>query len=203
MKRLPFLLLLVCGMLWAACGSDSAAASNNSDEPLVKKISSIEESPSLVEEEDSYYSDTEDDSSASTYSSDYDDSSESDSYDSSEDTSDSYYDNDSSTDSYEAPYINEEEASLFMGRFKTTYEKLLTFKDNPDFHQMGFVQPGEYHDWMVEAQDLRDNPLSEQLVTRGLMSNELVLLGIEYLASKGQETHSTLMFNEDFKKLLY
>jgi len=199
MKRLPFLLLLVCGLLWASCGSDSSAASKRADEPLVKKVSTVDESPSIVEDEDSYYSDTEDDSSSdSDYSSDDDsyDSSEEDSYTDSEDSS---YDN----DSYEAPSINEADASLFMGRCKTTYEKLLTFKDNPDFHQMGFVQPGEYHDWMMEAQDLRDNPLAEQLVSRGLMSNELVLLGIEYLGSKGQETHSTLMFNEDFKKVLY
>jgi len=198
MKRLPFLLLLVCGLLWASCGSDSSAASKRADEPLVKKVSTVDESPSIVEDEDSYYSDTEDDTS------DLDSSSDDDSYDTSEDDSytdseDSSYDN----DSYEAPSINEADASLFMGRCKTTYEKLLTFKDNPDFHQMGFVQPGEYHDWMMEAQDLRDNPLAEQLVSRGLMSNELVLLGIEYLGSKGQETHSTLMFNEDFKKVLY
>ncbi len=202
MKRLPFLLLFVCGILWASCGSDAASASNNTDEPLVKKLST-EESASLVEEEDSYYSETDDNSSTD---SDYDADSNEDSYDSSDDDDYSSSSNDDSsfaTDSYEAPAINEEEASLFIGRFKTTYEKLLTFKDNPDFHQMGFVQPGDYHDWMMEAQDLRDNPISEQLVSRGLISNELVQLGIEYLESKGLETHSTLMFNEDFKKVLY
>lgn len=98
--------------------------------------------------------------------------------------------------------IDEAALSAFLVQFQTAYEKLLTFKDDDDFHQYGFASPGTYNDWMMEAQTLKDHPISTQLLSKGFTTNELVLLGIQYLESKGEENELIKMYQDNFKQVL-
>jgi len=195
MKNLQILFLLIGGLCLAACGSKSAKkASKNAatEKEKIEEVTETEVSNASVE------------TTTETYDYDYE-SQDVDEYDDTY-TEEDYsvdYDVDDYSEEASLSVVDEEEAGLFMNRFKVTYEKLLAFKDDADFHQNGFIQSGDYHHWMLEAQNLRDNPISQQLINRGLITNELVLLGVQYLESKGQETSKTMMFNEDFQKVLY
>jgi len=189
MKRISYLFLLAGGLTLFACGGKDTTV-KKSTEPLVQKATTIDDTESAVEADDTYSSTDEYDSEANTYEA-------SDDYAATEETAVSI------SDDYEVPVFDEEEVALFKGRFKSTYESLLAFKDDPNFHQTGFAQPGKFHDWIVEAQNLQDNPISDQLMNQGLIANELVILGIQYLETKGGENNTTLMFNEDFKRILY
>lgn len=189
MSKLKLFLLLVSGLGIIACGNKPNKTAEADSSPAQETLLT-----STVNGTDATT-----DLSTDTYV--YDDNSGEDIYNEDAFPDDTYSEDDFTEEL--ASLINEEEASLFMGQVKTAYEKLVSFKDNPDFHQYGFVQPGEYHDWMLEAQNLRDDPINEKLLRKGLRTNELVLLGVEYLESKGQENPTTLMFNEDFKRVLY
>lgn len=87
--------------------------------------------------------------------------------------------------------INIEDDAVLM-RFKSIYSKLLSFKDNPDFHSKGFGEGGDYHGWYMAAHNFTEKDESHLMKTYGIVPGDLLTLGQEYIKSKGNETEYSL-----------
>ena len=69
---------------------------------------------------------------------------------------------------------------------KTYYDHLLSFKDESQFHMVGFSPAYKYHKWQKAIQDQRKK--DEFSFDEGVALGHLVQLGSEYMNSKGRET---------------
>ena len=97
---------------------------------------------------------------------------------------------------------NSEKTEKLFQEFKTLYNELLVFKDNPDFIKFGFGAGGPYNKWLLSVKRLKVNPDSKLLLKKGIVPGELEQLGLEYVNSKGEETETTIFFNKAFKNAI-
>lgn len=81
---------------------------------------------------------------------------------------------------------------------KDLLDKLLSFKDTPEFKEYGFGQVGPYYDWLYDIQQLKEHPDAKLLLKRRIVVGELEQLGLAYASSGGKETDVTTQL----KKLL-
>lgn len=100
----------------------------------------------------------------------------------------------------EVKTINIEDDAVLM-RFKNIYSKLLSFKDNPDFHVKGFGEGGDYHGWYMAAHNFTEKDESHLMNTYGIVPGDLLMLGQEYIKSKGKETEYSLGKRNEFERI--
>lgn len=75
-----------------------------------------------------------------------------------------------------------------LTRYKNIYNKLMSFKNSPDFHFHGFGTGGKYHGWYMATQNFTEEEDLHLVQTYGIVFGDLLMLGQEYLKSQGQET---------------
>ncbi len=61
------------------------------------------------------------------------------------------------------------------------YEKLHSFRDDPEFARMGFSLAGRYHQWMLDAENLSNEDTPELWIELGFLAGDILLLGLEYM----------------------
>ena len=71
------------------------------------------------------------------------------------------------------------------------YLKLQEFKDDPEFHQVGFGLCCRFNEWKKEVDALTDSAGLETLMEIGIVPGELWSLGWEYFQNQGRSTDLT------------
>ena len=71
------------------------------------------------------------------------------------------------------------------------YVELQEFKDDPEFHQVGFGLCCRFNAWKEQVDALTDSAGLETLVVIGIVPGELWSLGWEYLQNRGRSTDLT------------
>lgn len=97
--------------------------------------------------------------------------------------------------------INIEDDAVLL-RFKNIYTELLSFKDNPKFHFYGFGEGGDFHGWYMAAHNFTKEDDNHLMRTYGIVSGDLLMLGQEYIKSKGKETEFSKAKREEFERIL-
>ncbi len=91
----------------------------------------------------------------------------------------------------------------FKQEVKESYEELMKFKDDSDFHKFGFAKEGKYNSWFLKIQEQTNSPFAKELVVDRIIVGEVQLMGMEYIRSKGKETDRTKIFKEEFERAFY
>ena len=70
------------------------------------------------------------------------------------------------------------------------YAEFLTFKNDPEFHAVGYGQCCRYYEWMKKVEALRVrggnmSDFSDFLSQFGILPGELIILGMEYYEGQG------------------
>ncbi len=68
------------------------------------------------------------------------------------------------------------------------YNELQEFKDDPEFHEVGFAVCCRFNEWKRKVEDLRDRTGVEVLQEVGFVPGDLLMLGMDYMRNKGQPT---------------
>jgi len=86
---------------------------------------------------------------------------------------------------------------------KNLYLDLLSFKDKPDFHRLGFGVASPYNKWLTSVKSIQDKKeIVEACIQHGgaILPPHLLQLGNEYVFSKGRETKYSMFLREQFDK---
>ena len=84
-------------------------------------------------------------------------------------------------------------------RLLALYQELYLFKDDPEFHQVGFGVCCRFNDWQKRVVELSSRTKLETLYDVGMTPGDLSVLGSEYLTSKGQPTNYSLVFEPQWE----
>lgn len=98
----------------------------------------------------------------------------------------------------------DENIRVYVKSIFKSYNELMSFKNNNSFHQFGFGLGGPYHQWLLNAQKLSNNPLHRELYDRygfGVLSLEQ--LGQEYVKTRGMENDFTITLRGRFSRLAH
>ena len=90
--------------------------------------------------------------------------------------------------------VDSDETTEFSAHTKqllTLYEELHSFKDDPNFHEVGFGRCCRFHEWQTRVAALRSRAGLETLADVGVLPGDLLTLGMEYMRSKGRSTEYT------------
>lgn len=71
------------------------------------------------------------------------------------------------------------------------YEELHGFKDDPNFHDVGFGTCCSFHEWQTRVEALQSSAGLETLADIDVLPGDLLTLGMEYMRSKGRPTEYT------------
>ena len=71
------------------------------------------------------------------------------------------------------------------------YIELHSFKDDPEFHQVGFGVCCRFYDWQIQVEELQRKTKLETFREIELVPGDLLILGSEYIQSKGRPTKYT------------
>ena len=84
-------------------------------------------------------------------------------------------------------------------RLLALYQELCLFKDDPEFHQVGFGVCCRFNDWQKRLEELSSRTKLETFYDIGMVPGDLSVLGLEYLTSKGQPTNYSLEFEPQWE----
>ncbi len=111
------------------------------------------------------------------------------------------------------PEAFQKQMDAFRSRATQYFEELMAFKDDPQFHQVGYGQCCRYHQWAEEVEALgkelheADMPNGSEYWYRLFMLKQSVgrfwQIGWEYVRSNGAETDLTNEFMPDVRAGLY
>jgi hypothetical protein len=90
--------------------------------------------------------------------------------------------------------VDSDEPAEFSAHTKqllALYKELHSFKDDPTFHEVGFGTCCRFHDWQTRVEALRSKAELETLADVGVLPGDLLMLGMEYMRSKGRPTEYT------------
>jgi len=90
----------------------------------------------------------------------------------------------------------EQRTEAVYKEFMFLYHELLEFKDDADFKKYGFSKNQPYYKWMKSVEELENNPDSKLLLEKGILVNDLLMLGMQYVNSKGKENKITKELNK-------
>jgi hypothetical protein len=83
---------------------------------------------------------------------------------------------------------------------KKLYNELLDFKDDAEFHRVGFGVCCKYKKWQLKVEALRDN---ETLTMNDKIAvGDLLMLGLEYMKTNGKENDYTKYARESIAESL-
>ena len=83
------------------------------------------------------------------------------------------------------------EFSAHTKQLLALYVELHSFKDDPNFHEVGFGRCCRFHDWQTRVEVLQSSAGLETLADVGVLPGDLVTLGMEYTRSRGRPTEYT------------
>lgn len=81
---------------------------------------------------------------------------------------------------------------------KALYIELMSFKDDHEFHRIGFKPTGKYNKWLKKVNRLEKNPNSRLIMEEGICVGDLKMLGLEYAKHGGRETKYSKYMNNEF-----
>ena len=90
--------------------------------------------------------------------------------------------------------VDSDEPTEFSAHTKqllALYEELHSFKDDPDFHEVGFGRCCRFHDWQTRVEALQSSAGIETLADVDVLPGDLFTLGMEYMRSEGHPTEYT------------
>ena len=87
-----------------------------------------------------------------------------------------------------------------LSEVRQLYLELMSFKDDPLFHKVGFAAENKYSDWLDRVGKLNEDSRSKGLLKKGIHLEDLRNLGLEYFKSGGKETSFSSFANGEFRK---
>ena len=96
-----------------------------------------------------------------------------------------------STSAVSGEIVHPDEFSAHTKQLLALYKELHSFKDDPTFHEVGFGTCCRFHDWQTRVEALRSKAGLETLADVGVLPGDLLMLGMEYMRSKGRPTEYT------------
>ena len=78
-------------------------------------------------------------------------------------------------------------ASSAIDEIRYLYAEFQTFKNEEEFHMVGYGQCCKYYQWMKKVDALRSNDPGEFLRSFGILPSELISLGVEYYQGRGNQ----------------
>lgn len=88
--------------------------------------------------------------------------------------------------------------SIQLAKFKALYDELLSFKDSPEFIEKGFGSDSRYNKWYETVKSFSEDKESNILASHGFVAGDLLMLGLEYVKSKGKETEYSKTIRAQF-----
>lgn len=86
------------------------------------------------------------------------------------------------------------------------YDELKQFKNDPEFHRVGFGRGHRYYrEWLKPIDERIDSigaPAPKELFEEGVALGDLSSLGMEYMRTNGQENEVTRAFDEYVREYL-
>ena len=98
-----------------------------------------------------------------------------------------------------APADSAAEFSESTKQLLALYQELHLFKDDPEFHEVGFGACCRFHDWQTRVQELQSRTNLETLMDIDVVPGDLLVLGLEYMKSKGSPTGYTQTMEPKFR----
>lgn len=89
-----------------------------------------------------------------------------------------------------------------ISKTRELYLELMEFKNDSEFHRVGFRRCCQYYNWMQKVEELRKDPNAKLLLQEGVVVGDLLMLGLEYAKKGGRETDYTKYINQQFKEAL-
>ena len=77
---------------------------------------------------------------------------------------------------------------------KKLYDELMEFKDDPEFHKVGFGVCCKYNKWQLRVKALKNN--TNLTMLEKVAAGDLLMLGLEYMETKGKENDYTKFARE-------
>jgi hypothetical protein len=87
-----------------------------------------------------------------------------------------------------------------LSEVRQLYLELMSFKNDPLFHKVGFTSENKYSDWLDRVGKLNEDSRSKGLLKKGIPLEDLRNLGLEYFKSGGKETSFSSFANGQFRK---
>jgi hypothetical protein len=87
-----------------------------------------------------------------------------------------------------------------FSQVRELYFELMSFKDDAQFHKVGFSSENKYSDWLDRVGKLTEDSRSKDLLKKGVPVQDLLNLGFEYFKSGGKETPFSRFANGEFRK---
>jgi len=88
--------------------------------------------------------------------------------------------------------------SIQLAKFKSLYDELLSFKDTQEFIEKGFGTASRYNKWYETVKSFSEDKESNILASHGFVAGDLLMLGLEYVKSKGKETEYSKTIRAQF-----
>ena len=98
-----------------------------------------------------------------------------------------------------APADSAAEFSESTKQLLALYQELHLFKDDPEFHEVGFGACCRFHDWQTRVQELQSRTNLETLMDIDVVPGDLLVLGLEYMKSEGSPTGYTQKMESKFR----
>jgi len=89
-----------------------------------------------------------------------------------------------------------------ISKTRELYLELMKFKNDSEFHRVGFGRCCKYYKWMQKVEELEKDPNAKLLLQESVVVRDLIMLGLEYAKKGGRETENTKYINQQFKEAL-
>lgn len=81
-----------------------------------------------------------------------------------------------------------------MKKIDDLYNRLMAFKDDPEFHKVGFGVAHKYNAWLKDLDALKDE-LRKEIIALGFLRHA----GLKFNRTKGEETEATKTLLENYE----
>lgn len=82
---------------------------------------------------------------------------------------------------------------------RTLYNQLEKFKDDPQFHRVGFAPCCRFHVWMEKVKKLQKQADTKLYPELAVGAGDLFVLGLEYVRSQGRPTDTSKELEHNFQ----
>lgn len=93
-------------------------------------------------------------------------------------------------------YVDEDHSQKNIEEIKILYKELQGFKDDPQFHQVGFGVCCKFNLWLQKVDSFQSKKTNQEILNYvGFLPGELSLLGMEYMRNKGRPASNSELEN--------
>ena len=96
--------------------------------------------------------------------------------------------------------FNVKPEKTILSEVRQLYLELMSFKNDPLFHKVGFGAENKYSAWLDRVGKLSEDSRSKGLLKKGIPLEDLRNLGLEYFKSGGKETSFSSFANGQFRR---